>query len=205
MYDGGGRRSPVGCDDETGEHVRTDLQISLKRSGIDLWQLNGLQRILLTTDGTVTDVLEAHYREPMEISVLRQERLPLTDLDEHVRARLELAREDTSDGWDREVLLHGQISGSCMLYARSVVLVERLNESMRVGLLEKQRAIGHLLLEQRALTFKEIIECRREPAGALAKHFQIREDAPLLMRGYIVSVDRGPMMLIREKFPEWGR
>ena len=40
--------------------MRHDLVQALQRGGIDPRGLNPLHRILLTTDGTVTDMLEAY-------------------------------------------------------------------------------------------------------------------------------------------------
>ena len=41
--------------------MRTDLQRSLRGSPVDPSKLTSFQRILLTTDGMVTEMLEAYF------------------------------------------------------------------------------------------------------------------------------------------------
>ena len=179
--------------------MRKDLQLSLQRSGIDPMRLNQLQRILLTTDGTVTDVLEAYYREPMQVVVLAQEQMPAAE------AVPLLSIDKGHELLTREILLQGAISGSCVLFASSLIVIDRLSAPLRDGLLLKQRPLGHLILEHRIETFREIVSCRREPAMALSKWFQLNDAAPLLCRTYTIATGGVPMMLVTEKFPEWGR
>jgi chorismate-pyruvate lyase len=181
--------------------MRRDLYVSMKRSGIDPESLKDVHRIILTTDGTVTDILEAYTREAMKIELLRQES---ASADSEPSARWLHDAPGTAI-LRREILLRGEISGSCHLYARSVIAVERLPAAIRDGLLEKKQPIGHLLLQHRVHTFKEIVECRREPASQLASVFALGNDAPLLSRSYIVSIDHHPVMEITEQLPEFGR
>jgi chorismate-pyruvate lyase len=184
--------------------MRNDLLLSLKRTGIDPAMLGELQRIFLTTDGTVTDILEAHHRESMVVEVLRQEMVPPDGVDENTRSALQWTTETVGEVLNREILLRGEISGRCMLFATSAIALSRLSPPVRTGLLEKTSAIGHLLLAHRVLTFKEIVGCQRERAGARGETFGIRADAPLLSRTYVIWAEHGPIMVITEKLPEWG-
>ena len=182
--------------------MRPDLYVSMRRSGIDPDGLKELHRIILTTDGTVTDILEAYFRERMNVDPIQQQTVAARTLPAVQQAQLEIA--DDSEVIEREILLRGEISDSCHVYARSLIAVERLPAPVREGLLAKTKPIGHLLLEHRIATFKEIVDCHREPAGALAKLFAINERAPMLSRTYVLSVG-APIMVITEKFPEYGR
>jgi hypothetical protein len=47
--------------------LRYDLDESLTRSHIEPSRLSAFQRILLTTDGTLTEILEAYLFEPIQI------------------------------------------------------------------------------------------------------------------------------------------
>ena len=185
--------------------MRPDLYVSMRRSGIDPDSLKELHRIILTTDGTVTDILEAYFRERMNVVPIQQQTIAPSALTAAQQATLQLTTDDSSEVLDREILLRGEISESCHVYAHSQIVVERLPEAVRAGLLAKTKAIGHLLLEQRIATFKEIVDCHREPAGALAKLFAISERAPMLSRTYVLSIVEKPIMVITEKFPEYGR
>ena len=55
------------------ELMRTDLDESLKRSHIEPSNLSTFQRILLTTDGTVTEMLEAFSLENINVIKLSEE------------------------------------------------------------------------------------------------------------------------------------
>jgi chorismate-pyruvate lyase len=182
--------------------MRPDLYVSMRRSGIDPASLKELHRIILTTDGTVTDILEAYYRERMDVVPVRQVTVAANTLTpDHQRA----LRTDAGDVLEREIMLRGEISESCHIYAHSFIALDRLPEPVLAGLLERKKPIGHLLFEHRVATFKEIIDCHREPAAALAKLFAISDRAPMLSRTYVLSIEDKPMMLITEKFPEYGR
>jgi chorismate-pyruvate lyase len=68
--------------------------------------------------------------------------------------------------------------------------------------LNSAKPIGLLILENRLETFREILGCAREPAGAIGRHFQIAADDYLISRRYRVIAHGQPIMLITEKFPE---
>ena len=53
--------------------LRLDLQQTLKRSPINPKDLTSFQRILLTTDGMVTEILEAFFWERMKVIKLFQD------------------------------------------------------------------------------------------------------------------------------------
>ena len=88
------------------------------------------------------------------------------------------------------------------IYAESIIIPDRLDEQMRDGLLNSQKPIGLLILEDRLETFREILACGREPAGELSGYFGIDPEDYLIYRVYRVLANRAPIMLITEKFPE---
>ena len=176
--------------------MRRDLEQSLMRRSINPLTLSAFQRILLTTDGTVTEILEAFSGESIHVVKLFQE---VSVLDRAVSA-LELP-------WGehvlrRNILLQGRMSLGNFIYAESVIALDRLEEGVRDGLLQSKKPIGLLILERRIETFKQILDCGRERAGAIARHFQIDEDASMIFRSYRVINQGRPIMLITEKFPE---
>ena len=178
--------------------MRDDLARALQRGGIDPRGLDAIHRILLTTDGTVTDMLEAYFQEPMQVIPLAQEHqqspTPILELD--LDAGESILR--------REILLRGKLSGRTVLHAESVIVLHRLSERLRIGLLEKQQPIGQLLLADRLETFREILGCARREAGPLARHFHLYETAPFLTRTYVISLGGQGIMRITEDFPEQG-
>jgi chorismate-pyruvate lyase len=155
-----------------------------------------IQRILLVTDGTVTEILEAYAGESMRLIKLYEELVTLeADL-----AGLELAAGQPV--LRRKILLQGKMSLTNFLYADSYVALDRLDDWMRRGLLESHKPIGFLMQEHRLETFREIVGCGRELADGLGPYFNVDEADGMIWRTYKVISNRKPIMLITEKFPE---
>lgn len=176
--------------------MRTDLDISLQRSHIDPSNLSIFERILLTTDGTVTDMLEAYFFEQIQLVKLSEQLVKLEqDLPE-----LDLAKG--SEAMERKILLQGKISRRNYIYAESILALDRLDEQFREELLQTKTPIGKIWLEQKVETFKEIIDTGKQPANGLCSYFNISEADPVLFRTYCVRSNRKPTMMITEKFPK---
>ncbi|WP_013321293.1 chorismate--pyruvate lyase family protein [Gloeothece verrucosa] len=176
--------------------LRADLQESLSHSHIDPAQITTFQRIILTTDGTLTEILEAYLYEKIQLVKLSQE---------IVASAQEIKALDLNIGtniMNRKVLLQGKISRRNWIYAESVIVPARLDEIYRERLLKSQEPIGRLWLEHRVETFKEIIDSKRELAGELSDYFLIKSEDKLLSRTYRVFSKGQPIMMITEKFPE---
>ncbi len=176
--------------------LRIDLQKSLKRSPINPKELTPFQRILLTTDGMVTEILEAYLWERMKVIKLFQDYFLL---DHNIPS---LEAEKGCSVLQRKILLRGEISQKNYIYAESIIVPDRLVENMRDGLLNSNKPIGLLILENRLETFREILDCGKEEAHELADSFNIKKDDFLIFRTYRVLANRLPIMLITEKFPE---
>jgi chorismate-pyruvate lyase len=155
-----------------------------------------IQRILLVTDGTVTEILEAYAGESMRLIKLYEEQVLLeADLPD-----LELKAGDPV--LRRKILLQGKMSLTNFLYADSYVALDRLDDWMRHGLLESHKPIGFLMQDRRLETFREIIGCGRELADGLGPYFNVEETDGMIWRTYKVINNAKPIMLITEKFPE---
>jgi chorismate-pyruvate lyase len=178
--------------------MRTDLQASLRRSPVDPTTLTSFQRILLTTDGTVTDMLEAYLWERITVVKLFEDEFQL----EHGLPLLDLAAG--GHVMDRRILLQGRVSHVNHIYAESLIAPDRLDSKIREGLRQSNKAIGLLILENRLETFREIVACGRERAGDLAEHLDVDPDDDLISRVYRVIAGGQPIMVITEKFAERG-
>ena len=162
--------------------------------------LSPLQRVILSADGTLTDLLQAYLGEVMTVVKLAESHTPLKDgpiLDWLLLAEDSLVL-------DRQILLQGQDSQRTWLYAHSQLVPERIEPaSFREQLLNTRAPIGKLWQSHRSETFKEILQWGLAPADAeLAKYFGITEGAELLWRTYRVFANRLPVMAITEKFPQ---
>lgn len=175
--------------------LRSDLQASLSSSGIDPEKLSSFQRILLTTDGTLTDILEAYVWEPIEIVKLMQENLrvpaamPLLD----IAARTEVLQ--------REVLLRGARSAKNYLHATSVLVLDRLDPGLREDLTTTQEPLGKLMIQARLETFREIVKCYSQTNVDVSKILAEPPDTEIISRTYRVFARGRPFILITESFP----
>jgi len=177
--------------------LKTDLcESSEDHHFIDLTKLNIFQRIILTTDGTLTEILEIYLREKLHVVKL-DESIVLTT-ENILPLELQAGQEVIS----RKILLQGKISRKNWLYAESLIIPDRLGEKFREELLKSRVPIGKLWSEHRVETFKEMITLARETAGKVADYFEISQQDKLLCRTYRVFSCRRPVMMITEKFPE---
>jgi len=158
--------------------------------------LTAVQRILLTTDGRVTDIIEAYAREPICVVKLAE------TLDEpgHIPT---LKVSDDDDILFRSLLLQGTLTGTDYMYATSLVVAARIPTAMLEALLYTDTPFGKLLVTHRVETLREILHWHREPAGRHCQYFgDMKPTDMLLSRTYRVVSHELPVALITEKFPE---
>ena len=163
---------------------------------MDMSVLSPFQRILLTTDGTVTDMLEAFLAEPIQLIKLSE---AFIEMD---RAIEPMNIESGTKVIERKILLQGKTSQKNYIYARSLIVLDRLEENFRQELLQSKVPIGKIWLAQKVETFKEIIQTGKETAKGLSRHFDIKPTDNVLFRTYCVSSNQKPTIMITEKFPE---
>jgi chorismate-pyruvate lyase len=159
-------------------------------------QLPALQRMLLTTDGTVTTALAAVAGEPVGVRMLAQEVVTLDDDDE------QLALWAGAKVLERRVLLHGADSGTPLLYGASRIVAHRLPRAARDALVAGGVAIGLVLRGQEIETFRDPLSVGVAPASAAAAvHL-----GPGLMcrRTYAIRAQGRPLMIVHEEFPAAG-
>ncbi len=158
--------------------------------------LSLFQKVLLTTDGTVTQLLGLYTGQPVRVNKLEN------TITRGLASSL-LMIDDHDEVLKRAILLCTGTTAAPrnLLYAESLFVIARLPTAMQSQLLESDRPIGLLWREQRMETYREIVACRREPCGFLAPHFGLDQDAPLLARSYLIYHQQKPLGVITEKFP----
>jgi len=175
---------------------RHDVPLTLVERAVRPLKRSPLQRILLVTDGTVTEILEAYTGESMRLVKLHEQveilDAPLPGLE--LAAGQEVLR--------RQILLQGKMTLVNYTYADSYIALDRLDESLKRALLESHKPIGFLIQEQRMETFREILGCGRELAGPIAHYFDLDSAMGMIWRTYRVFFRGQPIMQITEKFPE---
>jgi chorismate-pyruvate lyase len=183
------RTQAHGLDVRQGDDVYPGGEIDGTRIGLG-------QRLLLGTDGTVTQLLAGCVGEGIRAVILSQHLRP-AGAERHA---LGLGRRRRI--LDRRVLLRGTVTGRDYVCGESLIALDRLAPAMSRRLLRTDAPIGLLLREHRTETFREILHCGMVPARDLGAHFGTSEATPLVARTYRVWIDRRPAMLITEKFPQ---
>ena len=163
--------------------------------GLDIRSLEPLQRVLLVTDGTLTEILEAAFLERIQlVKVLHQVVSPASSHEY-------LERKDDEAVIQRRVLLRGERSHRNYVYAESLIAIDRLEPAFRQDLVESNVPLGRLWLEHKLETYKEMIQVRSQNAGELSRYFECSDAALLLIRTYRVFSAGKPVMIISEHFP----
>lgn len=155
--------------------------------------LSLFQRVLLHSDGTVTDLISTYYQRPIRVTKLKQKIITTKNI-----APLELATE--TELLQREILL-SDVHENHYLYAESFFVLDRMETNFRKQLLETEIPIGLLWQQERSETFREIIDHNLEKNESLQGYFDLATDDQFLSRTYRVHQARQPLGLITEKFP----
>ena len=156
--------------------------------------VSALERIVPVLGGTVTEILERHLGEPLRAIRLDQRTavcsLPVPDLALGVGESV----------LERRVMLRGATTSAPVLYAESLVAVDRLDPRFKDGLLGSDKPIGRLIQQYRVEIFRDLLSHHRARNEQVAALFDVPPETPLLTRTYRMSNRGAPIMLITEWF-----
>lgn len=158
--------------------------------------LSLFQKVLLVTDGTVTQLVELYTGESISVKKIENHIVANNVVPADVQRILQTA--DNNALLKRIILLCGSKS---YIYAESHFVMERLPADMRLKLETTNIPIGLLWREAKLETHREIIEYRRERNTDVAAHLGIEPQSELLSRTYMLYTNGKPMGVITEKFP----
>jgi len=158
----------------------------------DFDSLSFFQRVLLTTDGTVTDLVSLYTGEPIHITKIAQEFITSDQ-----PQALQLPKPEML--LQREILLSGETQQ--YIYAQSFFVMSRMSLDMQEQLLNTNTPIGLLWKESRLETFRVIIDQHRDQQPKLEEYFDGEPGQHYLSRSYLVYHRGQPLGLINEKFP----
>lgn len=162
---------------------------------INLRTLNPFQRALLVIDGTVTKFIEAYTMEPVEIVRIEHKTLPVSK----DQPWLDLGKG--TPVIFREVVISGKYSRTFYVHAVSMLVPERLPDSVRDQLQVQGEGIGHLLNGTDLETRREIMwfgrERLKQPPAAIKDLFA----GDFISRTYRIFTHGQPVALINERFP----
>ncbi len=170
----------------------TQMGVSARDEILNDHTLTERQKILLLTDGTVTDLLLLFTGENIRAKVVGQ------TLTRHGRQPL-LRAPKSATFLTRDVVLMGD--SNRYLVAESAFVYERLSAWVRRGLLESERPIGTLWKEEKSEIFRELVDYQKSTCKRLSQLLNIDGEAPLLSRSYVVYSKGAPIGLIKESFP----
>lgn len=162
--------------------------------------LSRFQRILMVTDGTVTELLEQYLSEKIKVKKLFEK--IENNFDDLIQSHKSHLPPNTGPVLSRTILLEGQTTKQDWIYAESSILLDNLNLGFRSDLLASREPIGRLWEKYQYETFKTILDFEKRPAGELGEHFGIPSSSVLISRTYKVSSKEKPIMVITEIFPE---
>lgn len=159
--------------------------------------LSPLQNILLTTDGSVTALLESICGDEISVSTLSQ---VVSSAREEIAAALEIGAGELVN--HRVVTLNNRRTGEVLVYAISYTPLSRLEPEFRDDLMRADIPIGRILKKHNIESRREILEITTLPPGeTFSRAFKRSMADGLLMRRYRVIRHKKPLMVIEEIFP----
>jgi chorismate-pyruvate lyase len=164
---------------------------TIKNIEEELGNLSSAQKILLTTDGSVTailDVLKGHA----EIETLIQE---FISADRYMADELGISPGD--DVNYRVVIIK---TSEPLIHATSFIPLNRLDKEFKEDLIRADIPIGRILKKHKIESRREIKSIEMDKASPeLAKIFQT--DSPMLTRTYNIIHKDQVLIRIKETFP----
>jgi beta-ribofuranosylaminobenzene 5'-phosphate synthase len=160
-------------------------------------RLSSVQKILLSTDGSVTSLLEAVIGRRVAIETHDQRVIPA---DEAIALRL--AIETGAQVNYREVAILDEESREVLIRATSYAPLSRLPPGVRADLLMADIPIGKILSRHKVEARREVSSITTTRAGEDASsRFRISRNEPLLNRSYLILHGGEPLLAIDEEFP----
>jgi len=175
--------------DRIGERIREIEQ--------GIGKLSPMQKVLIGTDGSVTNLLEMATGHPVTITTRIQD---VVSADQKTAAELDIEPGDEINY--RVVELKDGVTGEVLIYAVSCTPLRRLAPEFRQDLMRADIPIGRILYRHRIESRREITDARVIRAGAdLARTFNIHRCEPMLSRKYRIIHHKEPLIAIEEVFP----
>lgn len=174
-----------------------DIAHRLKEIEGNVGRLSSVQKILLGTDGSVTQLLESVTGHPVSVRTREQ---AVVQADTLAAERLNIAPGDAVN--HRVVELLDTTTGEVLIWARSQTPVARLAPEFRDDLMKADIPIGRIIERHHIEARREILSARVSPAqDDLSRIFSICRNEPLLSRQYQIIHGGEPLIFIEEQFP----
>ncbi len=175
--------------------MRIEVESILGGKGLDFFSLPLAARLLLVTDGTVTELLEAIVMEPLALGYRKQV------IDRTANHPAILNKSLTDECLHRIITLRGGETGIDWLYAESVILHKLLSPVAQSMLIEEKLPIGIILNDQTSDNHRRIVDCGISAYAAAANHLNLDPKYTFTYRVYQIMVGDDLIMSISEWFP----
>jgi chorismate-pyruvate lyase len=163
----------------------------IKKIEKEVGKLSNAQKILLTTDGSVTTILDV-IRGHVKIETLEQK---FVDADLEMARLLNIEVGDTVNY--RVVVIETE---DPLIYAISLIAVERLENDFKEDLIRADIPIGRILKKHNIESRREIKSVYFEDQShEISKIFKI--DSPMLTRTYNIIHNDEILIWLKETFP----
>jgi len=150
------------------------------------------QKVLLTTDGSVTELLRLYSGEQITVAKIEQSLRRGT-------GPKELECSPDTQLLHRKIMLKGPTRN--YVFAKSIFVFNRFSPSIQAKLLETEAPIGLLWRQEKVEMYREIIETKVELCKTTSAYFNLPGDSQLFSRTYLIFQAAKPLGIITEKFP----
>ncbi|RMH17209.1 MAG: DUF98 domain-containing protein [Gammaproteobacteria bacterium] len=160
--------------------------------------ISSIKRILLLTDGTVTDILRAHLQEPIDVIRLKQAPSRSPEVNQA------LGITSGTPVVFRHSLIQGKQSSTPLIMASSILVPERLPEDLKQKIAQPEMAIGWAIQSARVETYREILDIGELDESVTVEDY---DGDPLtlhfsLQRRYRIMIEGQPCIHIQERFTD---
>ncbi|RPI40117.1 MAG: DUF98 domain-containing protein [Methanoregulaceae archaeon] len=160
-------------------------------------RISPVQKFLLGTDGSVTQILESIMGKKVIIRTLVQKVIPA---DRAAADNLSIVEGDPVNF--RIVEIRTEEGGEVLIYAISHTPVSRLSPAFKDDLMKADIPIGRIIRQHHIEARREILNARVLPATEeMGRIFAICKNEPVLSRQYQIIHAEKPLIFIEEQFP----
>ncbi len=160
-------------------------------------RISPVQKFLLGTDGSVTQILESITGKKVVIRTLVQKIVPA---DLPTAQRLSIPEGDPVN--ERVVEIRTEGCGDVFIYATSSTPINRLSPEFRDDLMKADIPIGRIIQQHHIEARREILSAWAIPATEeTSRIFSICKNEPVLARQYQIIHAGKPLIFIEEQFP----
>jgi len=174
-----------------------DIALAIQEMEAQVGRISPVQKFLLGTDGSVTQLLESITGKRVVIRTLVQK---IVTADSIIARNLSIAEGDSINFRIAEIMTEND--GEVLIYAVSQAPISRLSPELRDDLMKADIPIGRIINQHHIEARREILSARVLPATEdAARLFSICRNEPLLSRQYQIIHAGKPLIFIEEQFP----